>query len=105
MPRFAVLPHDVGDTAALTAGEASALDAVRRLVLAGSSEAVGALGPADSVLVSAVEGYGQVEAAVVAALAEAAGLLSGALAAAAVAYASADSGGALAFGTVPGGEP
>ncbi|MEP6651112.1 MAG: hypothetical protein ABJA74_14565 [Lapillicoccus sp.] len=106
MPRYAVRPDDLGDAAALTAVDGPPLDAVRRLVAVAAGEAGAALGLAGAALAAAVEGYGQVEATVAVALAEAAGIISAGLASAASEYARADSAGALAFaGTSPGGGP
>jgi len=105
MPRFAVRPDHLGDAAALSGSEVSSLETARRLVVYATGEAVGALDPADGVLAAAVEGYGQVESAVASALSEAAVILSDALGFGAVAYARADSGGALGFGIVYGGGP
>jgi len=105
MPRFAVRPDDLGDAAALSGSEVPSLEAARRLVVSATGEAMGALSPADGVLLTALEGYGHVESAAASALSEAATLLSGVLKSGAAAYAAADSGAALALGCVSGGGP
>jgi hypothetical protein len=87
MPSFAVRPDDVGIAATLTARDGPALDEARRLV----SVAVGsALASSDGVLAAAVQGFGQVETAVLAVLGEATAALAAGLGSAAEAYASAD---------------
>ena len=105
MPRFAVRPVDLGDAAALSGSAVPSLETARRLVVCATGEAMGALGPGEGAFVAAVEGYGKVESAMASALSEAATVLSGALASGAAAYARADSGEALAFGSVYGGRP
>jgi hypothetical protein len=101
MPRFAVRPTDLGDAAALTSGDAAALDTARRLVRTAALQAAEALGPDGGPVCSGVEGYAQVESTVADALAEACGVLSNALRTAGVGYASADA--AVGFGL--GGGP
>lgn len=95
MPSFAVRPDDLEAAAALTARDGPALDEVGRLVAAAVASATASTeGP----LAAAVEGYGQVEAAVSATLGEAASVLSAGLGSAAGAYASADTAIASRFG-------
>ncbi len=101
MPRYAVHPDDLEIAGALTTHDRSALAAAHRLVAAACRDAVGAIGPGGGPLVTAVEGYGQVESAVADALAEAVEVLAGGLAAAAEGYARADSVGAAGFGVGP----
>jgi hypothetical protein len=101
MPRYAVHPDDLEAAAALTTGDRSAHAAVHRLVAAACRDAVASLGPGSGPLLTAVEGYGQVESAVADALAEAVEILSGGLVAAAGGYARADSVGAAGFGAGP----
>ena len=105
MPLFAVRPDDLGDAAAVSGGEASSVQAAGRLVAFAASEGVGSLGTADSVLIAALEGYGHVESAVASTLSEAVAVLSRALTSGAAAYAGADSGEAVAFGSGYGGGP
>jgi hypothetical protein len=104
MPRYAVGPDDLGDAAAVTAGDGPALELVHRLVATAATEARAALDAGAPALSAAVDGYGHVEGAVAAALAEAVGVLSGGLAAAAHGYAQTDSDVRMALSTpVPGG--
>lgn len=105
MPRFAVRPDDLGDAAALSGSEVCGLETAQRLVGYAHDEAVGALGNADGLLAAAVEGYAHVESVMTSALSEAATVLSSTLASGGVAYARADSGGALSFEGVTGGAP
>jgi hypothetical protein len=98
MPRYAVRPDDLGDAAALTATDGSALQDASRLAGAAADGTVAALGGEAGTLAAAVEDYAQVERAVAASLTEAARILSGALAEAAVGYARADSVVGIGFG-------
>ena len=98
MHRYAVRPDDLGDAAALTATDGSALQDASRLAGAAADGTVAALGVEAGTLAAAVEDYAQVERAVAATLTEAARILSGALAEAAVGYARADSVVGVGFG-------
>ncbi|HEY8306358.1 MAG TPA: type VII secretion target [Lapillicoccus sp.] len=105
MPRYAVRPDDLEDAAALTAGDAPALAAARRLVAAAVAEAVAALGVGAGPLAAAVDGFGQVERVAAATLGDAAGILSAGLGSAAVEYARVDSVAGAGFGgRSPGGD-
>ncbi len=105
MPRYAVSPDELSDAAALTAWDGPALEVVRRLVVTAVGQAQAGLGGQAPTLSAAVEGYGHVEGAVLAAVGEAVDILSGGLAAAAHDYTRVDAAGAALFAAPgPGGE-